>query len=542
MGVSLLVRLILLSVSALFVQSSFARDYTRWGLPDGAKARLGKGSTSHIAYSPDGAWLATGGSIGVWLYDAKTGTDIALHAAETGWTTAVAFSPNGHMFANASFSNRSHVDTIQIWETRTGRRLKTITQPGRITSIAFSPDGLTLASGGWNNTVGLWDVRTGENLQTLEGHTESIWSVAFSPKRFVVASGSVDETIRLWNARTGEPMMTLKGHTGGIWSVALSPDGFTLASGSHDNTIRLWDTRTGHHLQTLIKHTARVTSVAFSPGGDMLASGGHDKTIRLWDARTGEALMIFEGHTQEIDSLAFSPDGFTIASGSDDGTVRLWDALTGGHLQTLSGHTDDVTCAVFSPDGSILASGGGNYDRTVRLWEVRTGKHLRSLSGHRWRVKSVAFSPDGNTLASGSWDSTILLWDLRHATTWGDIKQTEAADGTRQLLKRSSSATSLTPTETALLPNYPNPFNPETWIPYQLGEPAKVVLKIYGMTGQVVRTLPMGHQPAGVYQSRERAAYWDGRNQQGESVANGVYFCTLRAGNSSVTRKMLIGK
>ena len=101
---------------------------------------------------------------------------------------------------------------------------------------------------------------------------------------------------------------------------------------------------------------------------------------------------------------------------------------------------------------------------------------------------------------------------------------------------------SLIPEETVLLANYPNPFNPETWIPYELSEPADVVLTIYAIDGQLVRTLALGHQSAGVYQSRSRAVYWDGRNEVGESVASGIYFYTITAGGFTATRKMLIRK
>ena len=100
----------------------------------------------------------------------------------------------------------------------------------------------------------------------------------------------------------------------------------------------------------------------------------------------------------------------------------------------------------------------------------------------------------------------------------------------------------LTPKETALLPNYPNPFNPETWIPYQLSEPADVTVTIYAVDGTVVRQLVLGHQSIGIYQGKSRAAYWDGRNALGEPVASGVYFYTLTAGNFTATRKMLIRK
>ena len=100
----------------------------------------------------------------------------------------------------------------------------------------------------------------------------------------------------------------------------------------------------------------------------------------------------------------------------------------------------------------------------------------------------------------------------------------------------------LTPKETALLPNYPNPFNPETWIPYQLANPAEVTLRIYAIDGTLVRTLSLEHKPIGMYQTRTHAAYWDGRNQIGEPVASGVYFYTLTAGDFNATRKMLIRK
>ena len=130
-----------------------------------------------------------------------------------------------------------------------------------------------------------------------------------------------------------------------------------------------------------------------------------------------------------------------------------------------------------------------------------------------------------------------------------DAEQLETADPTvqRGIIALERLLTALTqglniPTETALLPNYPNPFNPETWIPYQLKGAADVTLTIHNVHGQTVQTLEVGYQPAGLYQSRDRAAYWDGRNQQGEPVATGIYFCTLNAGTFTATRRMLVNK
>ena len=126
---------------------------------------------------------------------------------------------------------------------------------------------------------------------------------------------------------------------------------------------------------------------------------------------------------------------------------------------------------------------------------------------------------------------------------WGDVKRTRVVVGrTSRFSEPAPTAAVVRPVETTLLPNYPNPFNPETWIPYQLGSPSDVVFTIHDTRGRAVRTLEVGYQPAGVYRSRERAAYWDGRNRQGETMANGVYFCTLSADNFTATRKMLVDK
>ena len=422
----IIITLILLS---LFSLNTFAQDYTQWGLPEGAKMRLGKGRLSgSIAYSPDGTRLAVASEIGIWLYDTTTHQEVALLTGHTFAVTSVAFSPDGQTIASASSAGE-----VRLWDAHTGEHKQTLRGRRwrrRIESIAFSPDGQTIASassGDWNyGEVRLWDTHTGAHKQTL-AHTNDVYSVAFSPDGQTIASASRDYTVRLWDTRTGTHKQTLKGHTSAVISVAFSPDGQTIASASWDHTVRLWDTRTGTHKQTLKGHTSTVYSVAFSPDGQTIASASRDHAVQLWDAHTGAHKQTLKGHTSAVYSVAFSPDGKTIASTSWDGTILLWDARTGRHKQTLKGHTSTVydeiydevyseaTSIAFSPDGQTIASASWNH--AVRLWDVRTGEH-KQISD--WGT-SVAFSPDGQTIASAdSWDGTILLWNAHT----GEHKQT----------------------------------------------------------------------------------------------------------------------
>jgi WD40 repeat protein len=320
---------------------------------------------------------------------------------------SVAFSPDGKTLASGSYD-----DTIRLWDVATGRTIRILTGHTGVYTVAFSPDGKTLASGGADDSVRLWDVATGRTIRILTSHIGEADSVAFSPDGKILASGNLDHTVRLWDVATGRTIRILTGHTGAVSSVAFSPDGKTLATGTED--ARLWDVATGRLIRVLTGHTSLIDSVAFSPDGETLATGSTDRTVRLWDVATGLPEGTLTGHTDYVDSVAFSPDGKTLASSSYDGTVRLWNAAVG---RPLTGTTGDVDSAAFSPDGKTLAGSSG--DDTIRLWNAANGQLISTLFYRFSIILSVAFSPDGTTLASGTNDDTVWLWDVatRHVTS-----------------------------------------------------------------------------------------------------------------------------
>ncbi|MFN5396885.1 MAG: eIF2A-related protein [Pseudanabaena sp.] len=273
-----------------------------------------------------------------------------------------------------------------------------------VRSLAFSPDGKTIVSGSFDNTLRLWNVE-GKELLTIKGHSKWVTSVAFSPDGKIIASGSFDNMIKLWSLE-GKELATFYGHSDVVWSVAFSNDGKTIASGSADNTIKLWNLE-GKNLHTLSSHSSVVRSVSFSPDGKIIASGSFDNTIKLWNLQ-GKKLRTFKVDSG-VRSVSFSPDGKIIASGNADNTIRLWD-LEGKKLLTLAGHRNRVRVVAFSPKNEMIAS--GSIDNTIKVWNL-DGKELLTLTGHVQGVSSVVFSPDGKMIASGSADHTIKLWNLK---------------------------------------------------------------------------------------------------------------------------------
>ncbi len=285
---------------------------------------------------------------------------------------------------------------------------------GKINTLAITLDGHKVVSGSDDKSVRLWQLPTGSPLKTLdEGLGGQVGSLAVSPDGQILASGGGgwDYAIELLWLPDGTPLKTLKKHKKQIRELTISNDGKFLSSASDDKTICLWSLPDGQLVKTLKGHKDDVKCVAFSPAGQLLATGSQDKTLRLWSLPTGEALNVLEGHKDTIHCLAITPRGQLLVSGADDKTICLWELPSGRLLKTLAGFSDKaITSLAISPNGQLLAS--GNTDKMVRLWRLPEGTPLTTLEGHEDAVRCLAISPAGQLLASGSNDKTVRLWQL----------------------------------------------------------------------------------------------------------------------------------
>ena len=494
----------------------------------------------------------------------------------TSWPGKIAFKDNETLI---SVGNED--ETLRAWNVATGRQRWSKSVGGDVTDVALpshDPFFIAYAEFGQNVNIRMRYSDDGDWRGEVSGHTQPVYDLAFKPNSYLLASGSYDKTVRLWDVGDNTNLhhvRTLQ-HPEAVTSVAWSPDGRTLASASYDGTVRLWNPDNGINFAVLRGHTEIVVSVAWSPDGRILASGSYDDTIRLWDPDTLRTLRVLRGHTTNVWALSFHPNGQTLASGTGYDSPRLWDPNTGALKATLGGSVGRFL--KFSPNGQILAEVNGTYDIHLLRWltvdVTGNGKvnvnDLVEVARNYGKTVGAGANRKADVNNDGEVDVDDILAVIEAidaaaapALTQRDIKpgSLQASDVHRwirdakaanaepagiaaleRLLAALTRVEAPPPKETVLLANYPNPFNPETWIPYQLSDPAEVTVSIYALDGKLVRTLELGQMPAGAYSDKDRAAYWDGQNEQGEPVASGVYFYTLTAGDFSATRKMVIRK
>ena len=403
-----------------------------------------------MTFSSDSKMLAIGQLGEVSLIDPNTGERIGYHTPNTDQVISVAFSPDMKTLASATDHE------IYLWDIFSAQPIttfnsaseKNVKNDKNVKSIAISPDGSIIASGGFDDSLTLWDAVTGVKTNKFEFETGAVNNIAFSPDGNTVAVGTKG-VVHLLDRPIGQINPLRLPHLGRIFSLMYSPDGKTLACSGHNGLVILIDVATGKQRVTLRGHDDNVNRVVFNPKGTLLVSGGDDEKVILWDAITGEKLHVHTAYDSEVWSLTFSPDGKTLAIGgrnskiglldvktkeystisagiysttdmsySSDGKslvtssmygLCLWDMEKGKTKAAFIGHEGIVTCASFNPiDGSIVS---GGVDGTVRIWNSTGGGFRDIATGFIEAVSDVEYSPDGNTFATTGGSYAVRLWD-----------------------------------------------------------------------------------------------------------------------------------
>ena len=383
-----------LLIAGILSNGSLAQDQTQWHFTEGAKMRLGKGKINDIKFSPNGRRFAVATSIGIWMYDTQTGEELSLTAVLPG--------------------------------------------EGRcVTTIAFSPDGKTLASGEQGGVGRLWDVTTGTPIATFKEvpapQYATLKALAFSGNGTKLMGAIGEREISVWGfgEDRASPTLLKTIKTQKSWPdhllMLLSPDTRLLANTTMDwkngiFQIQLSNTSTGELLHTLTGHTGRIKSIAFSADSKMLVSGDEFETICLWDTATGKLKATLNWRRgAAIYALAFSPSGRFIASGHRDG-VKLWDNTVKTRRQTddaigdyqhtlaIDEHKDYVSKLAFSPDEKILLT--GSKDGTIQAWDTATGSHRYTITGHIEGTRDLVFNLSGDILISLSGNLQLQRWNL----------------------------------------------------------------------------------------------------------------------------------
>ncbi len=501
----------------MLASAGYDKTIKLWDLATGRDLDTLQGhseTVESVAFSPDGKTLASGSSDKtIKLWDVATGKEKATLQGHVYAVLSVAYSSDGKTLASGSSDK-----TIKLWDAATGKEKVTLKgHVGSVCSLAFSPDGKTLASGSGvppsledferkvfylPGVIKLWDVATGKELASFRGHKGFVRSVAYSPDGKTLATASGDGTIRLWDAATGKELAILEAGDA-VNCVAYSPDGKMLAAGIRwDHTVKVWGDKAGFvraadgpgsgqdrsipplldlhgkplpagalaRLRTAQRYTWPICFVAYAPDGQTLATlGGNPYGVQLWEAKTGKYLRALAQPKEAVpsrflgwgrDPLIFSPDGSRLYCTPDRYSLAFWDLSKMDAYQVFHRHrTVEEDCLgpcglspngelmavdefsfpkqssrlllldctrkrepqtiplpsrtyptgrgpVFSPDGRFLAVPLQKHNTdslgapTISLWDVATGKELRQFHGHAYPVADLAFSPDGKLLAS----------------------------------------------------------------------------------------------------------------------------------------------
>ena len=527
------------------------------------------GNNNSIAFSPDGKYIATASNDEYGIADIWTMEDgKKFRKMDHGdWVYAVAFSPNGKYFATAGQDEtRSwyHGKAI-IWEMSNGTKVHKLEHPSYVRAATFSPNGKSLATSrqpSWyEGRTNLWDVDSGNWIRSMTywAYDTTIQALMFSPNGEFLATTNTRRAwylldgATLWETNSGNISLNFE-HKNGVYAVAFTPNGEYLATGNKES-VTLWEMSSGRSVRQIELPDTTAYAVTFSPDGEFIAVGKSNGYINLFRVGTEEITLetdiprvrsIYTG--SEVKDLAWHPNGNFISDGRRVYRTLLQPLLTDLIAKPLNTRRDVNSDGVVDVDDLVIVA--SNFGKSFPTDANPNPDVNRDGVVDRKDVLEIITSLEASAGAPSAHSQTISTLTTENLQRWiHHAKRLDNKDETfqkgirvlEQLLATLKQVVTI-PEETALLANFPNPFNPETWIPYQLAEPVDVTVSIYSSEGKLVRSLNLGHQQVGIYHHRSRAAYWDGKNELAEPVASGVYFYTLTAGEFTATRKMLIRK
>ena len=516
------------------------------------KAESGIGTISDVVFSPDsqhlyvatetagltwidpGPWQGWDDQVRIW--NIKSGQHIDTFGSEFRELEEITLSPNGKI------ALLHYWDAVVTWDIEKKRPLNVWTDFLRdrfYDVVKLSPDGRTVGSTS-RYFIKIWDVASQQMKRIVSAEDATFEELAISPDGQKLAV-SRDPWVEVRNLQTGNIELQFPQHTGWLEEIVFSTSGRWLATVGHWQPLSILDTKNPEKLQKLTSKNGPVSlhthyQIVFSENDEYFAASGRTKDdqdwIQLWKREGDTFVFQYAWQVQEflnspIPTLAFTShtDGSTVLAASEELELHIWKLLSDGPqlLTTLDGRYHPVH---FSPDGRYLFA---RRDSSTQVWDWQTETPLE----HPSIPVYFDISRDGSVLLSETVSGQIRIWD---GSALLPAQPVAVEPGGKQIVilgevKRNQ-----------LLQNFPNPFNPETWIPFRLTTESHVTIHIYNAAGQLVRRLSLGTVPAGDYSSQAQAVYWDGRNQVGEPVSSGVYLYTIHADTFSATRKMLILK
>ena len=520
------------------------------------------GEFSDVIFAPDNQRLLVGGRDGnLHIIDLDTFSVEKIPAVDhmpPPWADGfvrlenLTIHPDGSRIASLINDSR-----VRVWDTQDFSRLGNLYGYGWAHSTAdalYLPEVNRIVTGVYTDVFYFWDGTTGELLKAVEfdEHADYVCGLSVSPDGTKVGM-AIGQTSQIWDAATAERLaiFSLDCWPAGGGGTAFSPSGKSFVymgmCGSH-----FWDIETGEKItwepedmmerEHMDKNWTDYSLVVFSSDGKQMVAiprnFGGPKTM-IWDFETG--LPVSE--TSHIGPVVDVGIDFLQAYQIDE-TIEIRFLKSNGLLSRISDklpewdNRDIFRQIRFHPSGNVLVLRYDSYNYyysvpgEYEFYDVWSGELISTASG----IRDLQFAADGSYMFLVDDEGQLGLYRTsdvigksvvsvfavnpvgKKITTFGQIKQNQ------------------------LLQNYPNPFNPDTWIPYQLAEDSTATITIYDATGKVVRTLDLGHRKAGCYITKDKAAFWDGRNDKGEEAASGLYFCQLKAGSSSDTRKMILAQ